>query len=412
MCPSSDERDGILQAREMGGSPFRLPWRSFVEFFDERVHDAHHADKPFLTYCDDDRRLRRSYTYAEFGDGVGRLATFMRDRLDLRRGDRVATVLFNHDQTVFVYFAAWALGLGVVPINVEESTEKKRYILEHSEASVVFCWHDSLDEIRSLLGGLPRLREVVPVGDDPSWLQASSPHRASPLEGERKIIPSPLAGEGGGEGGTLEDEALIVYTSGTTGPPKGVVLTARNLLIDADGIADWHGFGSDDRLMCVLPIHHVNGTVVTLVTPFYFAGGTVLNRKFKSTAFWQRIHDEGVTCVSVVPTLLEFLLDANEDLAPYRLDHFRGVICGAGPLLKKTAARFEDRFRFPIRHGYGLSETTCYSCFLPNDLPDDQHRRWLTDYNFPSIGLPIRHNEMAILDCHGREVPEFVGGEI
>ena len=377
----------------MGGSPFRLPWRSFVEFFDERVHDAHHADKPFLTYCDDDRRLRRSYTYAEFGDGVGRLATFMRDRLDLRRGDRVATVLFNHDQTVFVYFAAWVLGLGVVPINVEESTEKKRYILEHSEPSVVFCWQDSMEEMKAVSAQLPRVRELIAVRDD-----SLAPVHAKPS------IP---AGEG-----SLEDEALIVYTSGTTGPPKGVVLTARNLLIDADGIADWHGFGSGDRLMCVLPIHHVNGTVVTLVTPFYFAGGTVLNRKFKSTAFWQRIHDEGVTCVSVVPTLLEFLLDANEDLAAYRLDHFRGVICGAGPLLKETAARFEDRFRFPIRHGYGLSETTCYSCFLPNDLPDDQHRRWLTDYNFPSIGLPIRHNEMAILDGHGREVPELVRGEI
>ncbi len=393
MCPSSDERDGILQAREMGGSPFRLPWRSFVEFFDERVHDAHHADKPFLTYCDDDRRLRRSYTYAEFGDGVGRLATFMRDRLDLRRGDRVATVLFNHDQTVFVYFAAWALGLGVVPINVEESTEKKRYILEHSEASVVFCWQDSMEEMKAVSAQLPRVRELIAVGDG-----SLAPVHAKPS------IP---AGEG-----SLEDEALIVYTSGTTGPPKGVVLTARNLLIDADGIADWHGFGSGDRLMCVLPIHHVNGTVVTLVTPFYFAGGTVLNRKFKSTAFWRRIHDEGVTCVSVVPTLLEFLLDANEDLTPYQLNRFRGVICGAGPLLKETAARFEDRFRFPIRHGYGLSETTCYSCFLPNDLPDDQHRRWLMDYNFPSIGLPIRHNEMAILDGHGKEVQEFVRGEI
>src|SRR2546426_3736522 len=274
MCPSSDERDGILQAREMGGSPFRLPWRSFVEFFDERVHDAHHADKPFLTYCDDDRRLRRSYTYAEFGDGVGRLATFMRDRLDLRRGDRVATVLFNHDQTVFVYFAVWTLGVAVVPINVEESTEKKRYILEHSEASVVFCWQDSLDEIRSLLGGLPRLREVVAVNDEGFSM---------PDAGTRRH---------GDAAGSLDDEALIVYTSGTTGPPKGVVLTARNLLVDADGIADWHGFRPDDRLMCVLPIHHVNGTVVTLVTPFYFGGEAVLNRKFKSSVFWRRIHDE------------------------------------------------------------------------------------------------------------------------
>jgi long-chain acyl-CoA synthetase len=406
MCPSSNERDRILQAQEMDGPPFHLPWRSFGCFLDERVRDAGLADKPFLTYYDESRGVaepvRRVYSYARFGEMVGRAAAVMRERLGLRRGDRVATVFFNHDQTVLVYFAAWTLGAAVVPINVEETTEKKRYILEHSEASVVFCWHEYVEEIRSIRQEIPTLRAVVAVGHDlDSWIQVTP----SPS-------PSPLEGEGRGEGASLDDEALIVYTSGTTGPPKGVVLTARNLLIDADGIADWHGFGPGDRLMCVLPIHHVNGTVVTLVTPFFVGGGTVLNRKFKSTVFWRRIHDEGVTCVSVVPTLLEFLLDADEDVKPYRLDQFRGVICGAGPLLKETAARFEDRFRIPIRHGYGLSETTCYSCFLPNDLAADQHRRWLTDYDFPSIGLPIRHNEMAILDGHGKDLPEFVRGEI
>ena len=397
---AATEHDRILRAHEMGGPPFSLPWRSFGEFFHTRVGDPLLADRTWLAYYDDDREAHRRCSYAEFGDLVGRAATVMRDRLGLRRGDRIATVLFNHDQTVLVYFAAWTLGLAVVPVNVEESTEKKRYILEHSEASVVFCWQDCVDEVRSLQGDLPRLREVVVVGEEN--LQG---RLLSELLAEAR--PSASVSEG-----SLEDEALIVYTSGTTGPPKGVVLTARNLLVDADGIAEWHGFGSDDRLMCVLPIHHVNGTVVTLVTPFYFGGGAVLNRKFKTAAFWRRIQDEGVTCVSVVPTLLEFLLEANEDLGRYRLERFRGVICGAGPLLKDTAARFEDRFGFPIRHGYGLSETTCYSCFLPGDLSPEERRRWLTGYGFPSIGLPIRHNEMAILDEKGREVAESVRGEI
>ena len=88
------------------------------------------------------------------------------------------------------------------------------------------------------------------------------------------------------------------------------------------------------------------------------------------------------------------------------------MICGAGPLLKDTAARFEDRFGVQIRHGYGLSETTCYSCFLPNDLTPEQHRHWLTGYEFPSIGVPLRHNRMTILDDQGQPVPEGVRGEI
>lgn len=211
---------------------------------------------------------------------------------------------------------------------------------------------------------------------------------------------------------SLDDEALIIYTSGTTGQPKGVVLTVENLLVDADAIAGWHQFGADARLMCVLPIHHVNGIVVTLVTPFYCKGSIILNHKFKSTTFWRRVHEEQVTCASVVPTLLEFLLDANEDVTAYKLDGFGGFICGAGPLLKDTAIRFEDRFGFPIRHGYGLSETTCYSCFLPNDLSRDEHRHWVSDYEFPSIGVPLPCNEMTILDDDGRMLPEMARGEI
>lgn len=379
----------------MGGPPFSLPWASFAEFFWSRVADPLLAHRLFLTYYDDDRQIHRTYTYAEFGARVSRVAALMRERLGLTRGDRIATVLLNHDQTVVIYFAAWTLGVAVVPINIEESTEKKRYILEHSEAAAAFCWQDALDELKSIRADLQMLRAVVGVGD----LDVQAAETASFLS-SNESHPS------------LKDEALIVYTSGTTGPPKGVVLTAENLLMDADAIADWHGFGPEDRLMCVLPLHHVNGTVVTLVTPFYFKGSTVLNRKFKTGAFWRKLHDEQVTCVSVVPTLLEFLLEASEDLTSYKLDRFGGVICGAGPLLKETAARFEDRFRFPIRHGYGLSETTCYSCFLPNDLSSVQHRHWLLDYEFPSIGVPLKHNDMAILDDQGRMVPEMTRGEI
>lgn len=395
--------DRIEQARGMPGAPFLLPWASFAEFFRARVHDPDLVERTVLTYYDDDAGVRRSYTYAEFGTLVEGTVLFLHERLGLRRGDRIATILFNHDLTVLVYFAAWRLGAAVVPINVEESLEKKRYILEHSEAAAVVCRPDAYDELVELQGELPSLREVVALGEE-GFVKVAH-HKGSGLLPNQRMTRSAASSR-------LEDDALIIYTSGTTGPPKGVVLTAVNLLIDADGIAEWHRFGAGDRLMCVLPIHHVNGIVVTLVTPFYCKGSIVLNRKFKAGAFWKRLHEERVTCVSVVPTLLEFLLSADENISNYRLDGFVGLICGAGPLLKDTAARFEERFPFPIRHGYGLSETTCYSCFLPNDLPPEAHRRWLGAHEFPSIGLPLRHNQMAILDDQGKDVPEHVRGEI
>ena len=396
--------DHIAQARRIEGSTPPLPWASFADFFTSRVYDRTLIHRPFLTYCDDDSCSHYTYTYAQFGAVVQEAAAFLHNRVGLRRGDRMATVLFNHDVTVILYFAAWLSGCTVVPINVEEAQEKKRFILEHSEAAAVCCWHSDVEELKELQRDLPSLRQVIAVGEQ-GFLNTSG-------HGIKKTRSSGTTSGSLSRCGSLEDEALIVYTSGTTGPPKGVVLTVANLLTDADAIADWHGFGIDDRLMCVLPIHHVNGTVVTLITPFYFKGSVVLNRKFRSATFWRRLRDERITCVSVVPTLLEFLLDANDDVTAYQLQDFAGFICGAGPLLKDTATRFEDRFGFPIRHGYGLSETTCYSCFLPTDLLSHEHRHWIRDFEFPSIGVPLRHNQMAILDQEGQPLPELSRGEI
>lgn len=224
----------------------------------------------------------------------------------------------------------------------------------------------------------------------------------------------------------LDDEALLVYTSGTTGAPKGVVLTQYNLMSDAQAIAAWQGISGGQRMMCVLPIHHVNGIVVTLVTPLYVGASIVLNRAFSSRHFWQRIAHERVHVVSVVPTLLQFALDYaadaagagssiwGEGIAKSDLRHMRHIICGAGTLAMSLVQSFETTFGIPVLHGYGLSETTCYSCFLPIDLSWSAHQSWLLDHGYPSIGCPIDVNEMAIFDPSGdgRILGEGERGEI
>jgi long-chain acyl-CoA synthetase len=278
MSPLIDVHDSIQQARRMEGPPWTPPWPSFADFFNSRVNHPAMTDRPFLTYYDDERDIHRSYTYAQFGRAVAQAATFLHLGLGLTGRDRIATVLFNHDQTVVLYFAAWTLGLAVVPINVEEPVEKKRYILEHSEDVAVCCWPDYLDEVRSLQQDLPALHHVVTVTDEGFSEEAGQESKGWEEQMPVSSCRIPHASD-------LDDEALIVYTSGTTGPPKGVILTVYNLLVDADGIATWHSLGAQDRLMCVLPIHHVNGTVVTLVTPFYCKGSVVLNRKFKTATF-------------------------------------------------------------------------------------------------------------------------------
>lgn len=391
----------IKRAHRIGRPPLQLPFSSFAQFFHQRVTDPELMKDTYLTYYDDTRMIR-TYTYGAFGEVVGRTVTFMREHLGIQPGDRIAILLVNHDYTVAIYFAAWVLGAVVVPIDINESENRRLYILEHSEACVAFCWESEYEAVQDIRNRLPHLRHLISLGDG-----------SSPLM-EIMGYPRPATSQNHGSlnQAPLHDEALIVYTSGTTGPPKGVVLTVENLLVDAHGIAEWHGLETGHCLMCILPIHHVNGIVVTLLTPFYGKGTSVLNRRFHSSQFWRRIQDEGVTCVSVVPTILEILLEGATDISTYRLDHFRGVICGAGPLLKDTASRFGHQFHVPIRHGYGLSETTCYSSFLPVDLPEQEHRHWLTDYDYPSIGLPIPYNDMAILNHQGQPVAEMEKGEI
>jgi len=361
---------------------------------------AEHPDRDWLVHVDG-AGGREVLTYGEAGARVAALAALL-GALGVGRGDRVAVLAHNHPDTVLQYLAAWSLGACVVPLNAGEDAERLAFVLDHSRAKLLFTRAEYLDRVEPLRAGLPRLRDVVLAGDR--------------RRGYAHVDDAALAPAAAPAIPDADDEALIVYTSGTTGQPKGVALTHGNLLVDARQIAAWHALGPDDRLMCVLPIHHVNGIVVTLVTPLVSGGAVVLCRRFRTGSFFPLLARERVQVVSVVPTLLAFLLQGADKGAVATggldLSGFRHLICGAGPLTCELALRFESRFGLRIVHGYGLSETTCYACFLPVDLPPDEHRAWLGDHGFPSIGTPLPANEMAIHDAGGIALPAGVRGEI
>jgi len=351
-------------------------------------------DGNYLTYIDENDN-RTEVSYAEFYQLVINCARFMQNH-GLSHGDRIATISHNHWHTVVQYFAAWLLGLVVVPINLGEDDERIAYILENGEVELAFVRTEYRERFRGILESHKYLKNV-------EWIVCEGEIENFTREKGDLELPDD----------TLSDsEALIVFTSGTTGPPKGVVLSQRNLLEDARSIADWHNINDETRMMCVLPIHHVNGTIVTLMTPFFAGGSAVLNQKFRTSRFFSIIKEEGVQIVSVVPTLLQYLNNYYADREMPVTSTLKRVICGAGPLTVKVAETFERRFDIPIIHGYGLSETTCYSCFLPIDLDEEEHKKWISDYGYPSIGVPIPANDMAIHDEDGKEVEEEERGEI
>lgn len=357
------------------------------------------AAKPWLTFFQEGQST--SFSYGQFYSEVCKTAHFMQTDLGLEVGDRIAVLAFNHPLTVQIYFAAWLLGVCVVPINAGEDDERLVYIQNNSEAKVLFVMPDFLKRYEELRPQATGIRHFVQIMGTPA------PNYVQFREAIYKHPTTFVRPDYG-----PDTESLIVYTSGTTGPPKGVVLEQYNQLADAHSIAEWHQMREGDRMMCVLPIHHVNGIIVTICTPLYFGGSVVLNRKFSASSFWKLLSAERVNVVSVVPTILAFLCEGEEDLSRYDFGHFRHFICGAGPLTVELGKRFEEKFTMPIVHGYGLSETTCYDCFLPPDLAQGDHERWMRDYGFPSIGCPISCNEMAIHDENGKALPPGTRGEI
>ena len=414
-------QEKIFEARTLRGrlpTQRMVPYRSVRHLLENRASES--PDNVYLIHYDADGN-REEFTYGELNAKVNQAVHLLKD-LGVQRGDRIATIGYNHSDLVLIYFAAWKLGAAVAPQNVAEDDSRIAFILRNSEAVVVFAREEYLERTENIVSntegdlGAENIREIIQIEGTPR-------DKYRHLHNSLANYPTTLdfADET-----TLEDESLLVYTSGTTGTPKGVVLIQYNMLVDAYAISAWQGITGNQRVMCVLPIHHVNGTIVTLITPMFVGGSTVLNRAYSPRHFWERIVNERVHIVSVVPTLLKFSIEyAEEQMADGKskfgdnitaedLSHFRHIVCGAGTLAVGLATRFEELFEIPILHGYGLSESTCYSCFLPIDLHWEIHRQWMKDFGYPSIGCPITSNQMAIFspDGSGQQLGPGERGEI
>ena len=399
LSPETVERiRSARSVRDVPPSEPLVPYRNIGDLLEQQT-DRLEQLRFLVFYSDDGQRLE--FSYREFFEQACQTANYLRNA-GIAPGDRIAVMSFNHADVVVQYFGAFMLGAVVVPINAGEDDRRILFTLKDSGVRLAFVRDIYIDRMLGLREQLPDLRHIIQVGVKAHSSLPHYPWEIARLPATFKATTPP----------SLESEALLVYTSGTTGNPKGVLLDQYNLLVDAMAIAEWHQLAEDQRVMCVLPLHHVNGIVVTLMTPLYAGGTVVLNQRFHVDKFFERISAEKVSVVSVVPTLLQFLVHAKLNMEAYKLARLRHFICGAGPLTVELAAKFEQTFQIPIIHGYGLSETTCYSCFLPVDLSPAEHKAWISKHGFPSIGVPLPSNEMTIHDAEGNELPEGEKGEI
>ena len=355
-------------------------WSSFGEFFaDEAIG---RLDAPYLTEIDHDSGTRREWTRAQWRAEVAQTAAGLAAR-GIRVGDSVSALAGNAADALAVAFACWAHGWVYLPLNAHETPERQGFILDHASARILICSPAEAaraDQLHEATGvAVVPFEEVATVGED-----------------------APAVASG------WERPALRVYTSGTTGEPKGVELSTGNLITDSDALSRATGWDAETRVIVVLPIHHVNGLVVSCLQSWYVGGSAVLCDRFRSDRFWPDVESEGATFSSLVPTLLEFLIFEGGGPAPAC---FAEVLCGAGPLMTETVVTFENDFAIPVRHLYGLSEVTAVSTMMPATSGEDR-RFWYVDHGFPSIGRAVPHVEVQIQDADGQECPAGERGEI
>lgn len=368
---------------------FRPPWDSFSSFFLSRAD----LDASFLVEVCHERGTRKEWTVAAWRDRVLATAQWLIAQ-GIGPGDALATLAGNTADALAVAYASWVIGACYVPLNPADLAERHAYILR--DANVLILVHSDAvaqlaEELSAATGSAAAAVSRLPLRE---------PEEAPAPEGARQPVHRPgVAG--------LDVPALRVYTSGTTGDPKGVVLTAANLLTDCDALRAGLEWPAGTRIITVLPIHHVNGLVVSSLLPWYAGLSSVLCDRFRSESFWTDVEAEGASVCSLVPSLLEFLLAVSGMPPPC----FREFLCGAGPLLVETALDFEDRFGLPIRHLYGLSETTAVVTLMPR-LTDGERRRWHREYGFPSIGPALPHTEVAVLGADGSQLDAGLRGEL
>ena len=307
------------------------------------------------------------------------------DALGLDAGVSVAVASQNAIWSALCFAGITTGGYLATPLNLVAGARVLSYVIGHSKVGVILCTDDHRQMIDEAIAAVDHDVRVIRLDPDhgPDWPQGSAP------------APMPKAVT------DADTPGLLMYTSGTTGNPKGVVLSHGNLMAAGMNVVIGHGVQRDDTAMCVLPIYHINGLCVTVMGTLMSASGLVMPYQFSVRAFWAQVHDTNVSWFSAVPTLFAYLL--NDETPPQiNRDRLRFSRSASAPLSPDIHRRFEDRFGLPIIETMGLTETGAQ--ILTNPMPPATRK----------IGSPgtAVGNEVIIGDESQAEVARGTTGEI
>jgi long-chain acyl-CoA synthetase len=342
---------------------------------------ADYGEHPFLFFYD------QTLSYADFGARVDALAAGLTS-LGFKRGDFIHVWVLNSPETLVCYFAIQKIGAIAGPINGLWKADEVTYLLNDSGGRGLIVgpeYAPLLDDIRPRC---PQLEQVIELSDKPrpehhAWKAVIS------QGGQSLSCPA-----------EPNDPAYIFYTSGTTGNPKGVLLSHRNVLADIESFQAAMALRQPYRILVFLPLFHVNA-MMTATSTLARGGAVILRKQFSAGEFWPVVEQYEANFFSAVPAVYNILLSA-PDRASHERSSLQFGICGAAPMPVETFRAFEETFNVPIVEGYGLTEGTCVSTLNPVQ----------GERKIGSIGLPCPGQEVLIVDDEGQEVPVGERGEI
>ncbi|HEX3630723.1 MAG TPA: long-chain fatty acid--CoA ligase [Candidatus Dormibacteraeota bacterium] len=339
------------------------------------------ADRPAILF------EGRSISYRELDESSNRLANAL-IALGINRGDRVAIYLPNIPEFVVVYYGVLKTGAVAVSINSIFKQHEVAFIVNDSGSRLLFSTAELAAQLKDLeAGGLERVIEV----------EQSLQQLLERGSAEFRVIEM-----------QRDDPALILYTSGTTGFPKGATLSHGNVVSNTWSVVHHAGYRPDDRLILFLPLFHVFGQNFIMNACFLAGSTLVLHRRFVPDSVLDSIARDQVTMFFGVPSIYVALLNLFGSPPPFTgegrveaLSSIRYWFSAAATMPQEISRRWTERFGSPIFEGYGLTETSPFAAYNH----DFQHR-------FGSVGTAVENFEIQIVDETGEDVPTGSLGEI
>ncbi|MCT2006386.1 long-chain fatty acid--CoA ligase [Micrococcus lylae] len=329
-----------------------------------------------------------THTYGEVADRVDRLAQALRER-GLRPGDRVAYLGFNHPALLETFFAANLAGATAVLVNPRLAPAEAEFIVDDSGAAFLVYGADQEASVRRIAAGekAPHLLSVEGTG--------------GPGEEYEAVLAS-ASGEPVDADVADDDVALIMYTSGTTGHPKGAMLTHRNLTFQYLNAFTGTDLRQDEVMLSVAPLFHIAGLNMTTIPTFMMGGRIIIHRAFRPQAVLDEIARSQVTGAFMVPAMLD-LLAQHPGFDEADLSSLRSVMVGGSPLPERSIRLWQDR-GVKIVQGFGMTETAPGVCLL--EASDALSHAG-------TAGRPHFFSEVRVVDpVTGDDVPDGTAGEV